>query len=181
MNATKKAPGAAKATETATAAMNAGKETLESAVKVGVEAASKNYEQAVTATKEQVEAAVKAGEDFFKGFEGVTAFGKDNLNAFMATSTLLAEGMRDLNKAWFDLAQDSLERNTVATKAVLECKSVNDLADVQNDLMKKNIDKAVAEGRKISDMSMKLAEEASAPLNSRVAAAMEKVTKPLAA
>lgn len=173
MNATKKAPGAA--------AMKAGKETLESAVKVGVEAASKNYEQAVAATKEQVEAAVKAGADMFKGYEDVTVFGKDNLDAFMTTSTLLAEGLRDLNKVWFDLAQNSLERNAAATKAVFECKSVNEFADVQNDLMKENLEKIVTEGRKISDMSMKLAEEVTAPLNSRVAAAMDKVAKPLAA
>ena len=49
------------------AAVAAGKESVDAAVKVGTDAFAKGYESAVTSTKEKVDAAVKAGADAFQG------------------------------------------------------------------------------------------------------------------
>ncbi len=168
---------ATQAAEQVEAAVAAGKETVEAAVKAG----ARNYEKAVAVTREQVEAAVNAGAEMFKGYEDVAGFGKENIDAVMATSAVLSKGLQDLNKAWFALAQDALEQNVAATKRILGSKSVVEVVEIQSDLARSNYDKAVAESRKLSDMSIKLAEEASAPIAGRVNTAMEAFTKPFAA
>ncbi|MEQ9681217.1 MAG: phasin family protein [Rhodospirillales bacterium] len=60
-------------------------------------------------------------------------------------------------------------------------KSVVDVVKLQSSLLKTNYSKAFDESRKISDMAVKLAEEAAAPIADRMTVAVEKVTKPLAA
>ena len=52
---------------------------------------------------------------------------------------------------------------------------------MQNDLVKANYEKAMSEGRKITDMTVKLAQDASAPITKRVNVTVEKITKELAA
>ncbi len=162
-------------------AIATGKETVETAVKVGTDAYAKGYESAIVATREQVDAAVKAGADAFLGYEDVVAFGKDNVEAVMESSTVLAKGTQEFTKAWFDLAQASVDQNVAATKALLGSKTVKELAEVQSGLATRNYDALVADGRKLSDMSVKLAEDVAKPVNARVNAAMDRFSKPVAA
>lgn len=173
----KAANPAMQAAEQVEAAVAVGKENIEAAVKAG----AMNYEKAVAVTREQVEAAVNAGAEMFKGYEDVAGFGKENIDAIMTTSAVLSKGMQDLNKVWFALAQEALEQNVAATKRILGSKSVVEVVEIQSDLAKASYDKVMTESRRLSDMSIKLAEEASAPITGRVNTAMEAFTKPFAA
>jgi phasin family protein len=170
---TKAAP-AAKQIEDAVAVSKAAIDTV---VKAGSEAAGKGYEQAVAMTKEQVEAAVKAGTVVFKGYEDVVQFGKDNLDAFVKSSTIVAKGWQDLSKSVFGLAQESVEDAVAASKALLGAKTIKELIDVQSGLAKTSFDKMVAESSRLSEVGVKLAEQAIAPINTRVTAAVEKLVK----
>ena len=114
-------------------------------------------------------------------FTDFVTFGKDNLDAVIASSTLFAKGMQDLNAAWFGYAQASLEDSFAATKAVLDCKSVPEAVEVQRELAQEKVAKLVAESRKLSDLSVKVAEKAMAPITGRVTVAVEKFSKPAAA
>jgi len=181
MNATVKKATVVKAAAPVEATVVAGKEAIENVVKTSTEVATKGYEKAIAMSKEHVEAAVKAGTQAFKGYEDLVAFGKDNVDAVMKASAALAKGVQDLNKALFGLAQAALEENVAVTKKLLGCKSVKDVVEVQSELAKANYAKAVTEGRKLSDLSLKIAEEAAAPITARVTAAVDKFTKPLAA
>jgi phasin family protein len=157
------------------------KETVENVVKVSTEAATKGVEKAVAASQENVAAAVKAGTDAFKGYEEVISFGKANVDAVVKANELFVKGMQSLNKEIFAIAQATLEGNAEVTKKVLSCASVQDAVTMQNDLVKANYEKAMSEGRKITDMTVKLAQDASAPITKRVNVTVEKITKELAA
>ena len=162
-------------------AVAAGKETIEAAVKASADAAQQGYEKAVAITREQVEAAVKAGGDAFKSYEELFAYNKENVDAVMAAGSLWVQGVQDLNKAWFGLAQASLEKNVDVTKALFGAKSLADVVKVQSDYAKTSYQTIVGEGRKLSDMTVKVTEKAVAPLGARVEVTLEKVSKPLAA
>ena len=177
---TTKKTAAANAAEQIEAAVAAGKDNMETVVKASAEAAAKGYDQAVQATKEHVEAAFKAGSDAFKGYEDVAAFNKDNVDALVKSGAVLAKGAQDFNALWFDFAQASIEEGIAATKAILGCKTLQQVAEVQGDLVKGGYDKLVTESRKMSDMSVKVAENAAKPIAGRVNVAVEKFTKPLA-
>lgn len=170
-----------KMTQPVEAAMAAGKETVETVVKAGTEAATKGYEKAVAMQKEHVDAAVKAGTEAFKGYEEVVVYNKENVEAALAAGSTFVKGMQEMNKAFYTLAQASMEDSVAATKKIMECKSLNDVFAVQSDLAKSNYEKAVAESRKLSDMGVKLAEETATPIAGRVNVTVEKITKPLAA
>lgn len=180
MSTTKKTASAA-ATDKFGVSVAAGKENMENVMKMGSEAAAKNYEQVVQSTKEQVEAAFKAGTDAFKTYEQVADFNKGNVDAFMKSGAVLAKGIQDFNALWFDLARSSLEESIAASKAMLGCKTLQQVVEVQTDLARTNYDKLVAETRKLTDMSAKVAEGTMKPLAGRVNEAVEKFTKPLAA
>lgn len=179
MNATTKKVAAKVAPVDATVA--AGKEAVETVVKAGTDVATKGYEKAVAMSKEHVEAAHKAGTQAFKGYEDMVTFGKDNVDAAIKSGTILTRGVQDINKVLFGLAQAQLEESVAATKKILGCKSVKDVVEVQSDIAKANYAKFMAESRKLADMSVKLAEESVAPIAARVAVAVEKTTKPIAA
>lgn len=183
MTAQKKAApkAAANATETVEAAVAASKETVENVVKAGTEAATKSVEKAVAVGQEQVAAAVKAGSEAFKNYEDVIAFGKENVDAMVKANALFVKGFQDLNKEIFAIAQAALEENAETTKKVLSCKSVQDAVAIQSDVVKASYEKAMTDSRKISDMTVKLAEETVAPISKRVNFTVEKFTKELAA
>jgi phasin family protein len=158
-----------------------GKEAVETVVKAGTDVASKTYEKAIAMTKENFAKAAKAGSEVYKGYEEAVAFNKENVEAFVKSGTILAKGAQDLSKVLFGIAQASLEESVAATKALFGAKSLKDVVELQASLAKVNYETALAEGKKLTDLSVKLTEEAIAPLAARVNVAVEKFSKPLAA
>jgi phasin family protein len=162
-------------------AVAAGTQTIETAVKASAEAVNKGYERAVSLTKENVEAAVKAGSTAFKGYEDVILFNKENVDAVVKSSTIFVKGVQDVSKSFFALTQLSFEEGVALSKTLLGAKTIQDVVEVQSTLVKTSFDKAMAESGRISEMSMKVAEEAFAPINDRMSVAMQRVMKPIAA
>ena len=171
----------AESVETVEAAVAVGKETVETVVKAGTDAAAKGVEKAVAMSQEQVAAAVKAGSEVFKGYEDVVGFSKQNIDAMVAANTIFVKGIQEINTQFFGLAKNSIEENAQATKKLLASTSVEDVIAIQSDLVKANYDKAVEQSRKISDLGVKVAEDVAAPITKQVNVTVEKFTKPLAA
>ncbi|MEK9673115.1 MAG: phasin family protein [Rhodospirillaceae bacterium] len=163
------------------AAVTARKETVETVVKAGAEVATKGVEKAVAMSQEQVAAAVKAGGEVFKSYEDVVSYNKGNVGAVVKANGILVKGVQDINTFLFALAQKNMEESVALTKKLFECKSVDDVVKLQGELVKTNYAKTLDESRKLSDMAVKLAEEATKPIAERVSVAVEKATKPLAA
>lgn len=158
-------------------AVVAQQETIETVVKASADVAGKSVDKAVALTKDHVEAAVKAGSEVFKGYEDILQFNKDNLEALVNSANIVARGVQDLSETVVALAQESLEESVAAGKALVSAKTLREAIDLSSSLAKSNFDKLVAESTKLSQLSSKLAEEAIAPINSRVTAAVQKFTK----
>ncbi|MGH6662722.1 MAG: phasin family protein [Rhodospirillales bacterium] len=181
MTTAKKITTAKAAHQPVEAALAAGKETIETVVKAGAEAASKGVERAVAMSREHVTAAVKAGTEAFKSYEDIVSFGKDNVDAVVKTNAILVKGMQDIHNVLFGIAQAQLEGQVAATKKLLGCKTFKDVMEAQADLARISYAKALDDSRKITDLSVKLAEEATQPITKRVNVTVEKFSKPLAA
>lgn len=159
------------------AAVQAGKETVESFMKVGTETASKQYEQAIALTKEQVE---KASGSMFKNYNELTELNKANLDAVMASSNTFAKGFEAISKEFFSFAQANVEQSLAATKKLLAAKNAQDLMDMQSEFARGQFDKALAESAKLTEMGVQVANEAFEPLQGRVHVTVEKLMKPAA-
>jgi len=158
-------------------AVKASRQTMENAINAGSDAAAKGFEQTLGATTRQIDAMFKAGADAFKGYEDVVGMGKQNMDAVMQSTAILAQGLQEINAAWFSLAQNSIDDGMAATKAMLGTKNIGEAVKVPMDLAKSNYDHIVGETRKISELSMKVAEEAAGPITGRFNAAVERFTK----
>lgn len=142
---------------------------------------TQTIEDAMACGKEAVEAAVKAGAEFFNGHEDYASVGKDNMEAVAKSTSILTHGAQDLSKMWLDMARTSAENNAAAFQAMLGCGDIREAFEIQNTLAKSSYDKMVTEGRKVSDLSIKLSEEAYKPLASRFNQTFETFTAPKAA
>jgi phasin family protein len=154
------------------------KDTVETVVKAGTAAAKASYEQAVQLTKDQVE---KASHNFFKGYGELAALGKENLEAFVQSSQIVAKGAETFGKEWMGFAQAAVEQNVAAVQNLVAAKTLKELVDLQNDWAKKVFDTAVAESAKLSEMGVKTANDAFEPIKTRVNVTVEKLFKQSAA
>lgn len=155
-------------------AVAAGKQTIEQAMKASTE----SYEQAIAMGKEQVESASTAA---FKSYDDMATLNKQGVEAFMKAGNIWAKGYEDLGKAYFSFAQEAAECSAEVAKAMMKAKTVQDVIDVQTDFAKKRFDHLVAEGTKMSEMSVKVATDTIQPLQQQLDSAVSTLVKPVGA
>lgn len=156
----------------------AGKETVENTMKAGQEAYAKSFDQSVAFSKDQFE---RLNGAFAQGLEDASAQGRDNLDAVVKASTVFTKGYEDIGKAWFAYSQAAMDQAVAVSKGLMTAKSIREAADLQSDYAKSSFDSALAEGTRLSEMGVKVTNEALAPINARVTATVEKLSKPIAA
>ncbi len=143
------------------------------------------YEQAVETTKAQVEKAVetskaqveKANEAAVKGYDEFTAMQKDGVDALIKASAIWAKSAEDLGKAYLALAQEAAAANSEAAMALLSVKSFKEAVELQSEIARKSFDKSLSESVKLSEMSLKVANDVFQPIQQQFTAAIEKVGK----
>lgn len=138
---------------------------------VAVKMTAESYEQVVTSTKAQVE---KANEAVAKGYSDLASLQKESMDALVTASRIWAKGAEDIGKACIALAQETAEANSEAARAFLSAKSLKEIIDLQNELTRKNFDKSLNESARLSELSLKVANEAFQPLQKQFTAAFDK-------
>ncbi len=114
-----------------------------------------------------MEKAMKTAEEF-------VSFGQANLEAMMKSSQIWAAGVQDIGKQFAATAQAQVDHTVATMKAFAGIKSLKEAMDLQSNLARASMEKAVTETSKLTDASMKLAEQTLAPITARVTLAMEK-------
>ncbi|MEQ8831723.1 MAG: phasin family protein [Alphaproteobacteria bacterium] len=147
-------------------------------IEEAVAAGKQTVEQAVAATKEQVE---KASTAALKSYDEFATLNKDTVDAYVKAGNVFAKGFEDLGKTVFAFAQSQAETNVNAAKALMSAKTINDVVEIQSDLARTQFDAFVAEGTKVSEMSLKVANETVEPIQAQFNVVVEKMMKPVAA
>jgi phasin family protein len=155
--------------ETNDAAVKGFDKTL-STMKEGMEKAAKGFESSQVKMKESVEKAMKTAEE-------MVSFSQGNMEAFLKASQIFTTGMQDISKHLAASSKHSMEESVAFTKSLMGVKSVKEAVDLQSGFAKSSVEKAVAETSKITDASVKLAEQAIAPITARLTLAVEKFGK----
>jgi phasin family protein len=158
-------------------AVTAGKEQFENVVKAGNEAATKQYEQVVNLAKEQVE---KGSSVLFKSYDEFTTLNNANLEAVVKASTIAGKGLESLSRELVTFTHQQIDSNVENTKKLFGAKTLRELFDLQADFARQSFDRMLAESAKMTEMSVKVANEALEPIQSQTNATVEKVMKPAA-
>ncbi len=120
-------------------------------------------------------------EELFAGTEAygdMMAFAKGNVEALVKSSQIFVKGATELNNLWIGLARTSVEEGVSTAKAMMGCQFFEDAMSVQSGAAKTGYGRLFAEGRKISDLSLKVANETVEPVAERVRSAVETFARP---
>ncbi len=109
---------------------------------------------------------IKSTQDF-------VSFAQANFEAATEAGRILAAGVQDLTKHFVSTTAASYEDAVATAKALAVAKSVKEAIDLQGAQAQASISKAVSEAKNFAEVSVKLTEQAMAPLTARMAVAVE--------
>ena len=99
-----------------------------------------------------------------------SAFGKENVEAWMASAATAQKGFETLSARYVAFSKAALESHVAATKSLMTSKSVQEFVEKQNEYAKSSFDAYVAEVTEAAELVSGLAKDALKPINDRVSA-----------
>ena len=112
-----------------------------------------------------------------KSTEDFVAFGQANIEAFVKSGQIWSAGVQELTKQFATTAKASFDESVSTFKAMSTVKSVKEAIEMQSTFAKTSMEKAIVESNKLTDASIKLTEQALAPITARVTTAVETFSK----
>lgn len=104
-------------------------------------------------------------------------FQKGNIEALIQSGKIFASGMQDMGRTYVEEAKSAAETVQGDVKKFAAIKSPTELFQLQGEIARRNFDAMVSTTSKNTEAMLKLANEAFAPLSSRMSLAAEKVRK----
>lgn len=97
-----------------------------------------------------------------------SAFGKQNIEAWMASAGAAQKGLEALSARTVAFQKQALENHVAATKSLMTSKSVQEFVEKQNAYAKSSFEAYVAELSTVSELVADVAKETFQPINERV-------------
>lgn len=106
---------------------------------------------------------------------------RQGVESCVKCSTSLAKGAEQMFKTVAEMAQEAAQRNAENMKALMACRTLNEFTEAQNKMMQQSFDDAMSTATKLSEMAIKICNEAVEPLNGQMTKAMRKMSEKAAA
>lgn len=127
--------------------------------------ATEAFEHVSAASTEAVRENIDRG---IAALSEVSAFGKQNMEAWMASAAAAQKGFEAISARTVAFQKDALEKHVAATKSLMTSKSVQEFVEKQNDYAKSTFEAYVAELTSVSDLVAGVAKDTFQPINERV-------------
>lgn len=155
-----------------------GGETARTAALTAENAAHSAVTQAAEGSRRTVEAGAESAANVAQVFErsisraanmfGMSGDGAEraaqhsfqNMEAVLGCSAVLADGWRDSCREWVEMLQSISERNINGFGAVLRARTPQDLMAAQSDLLRQNVETLLDSGQRLSQLSVRIINEA---------------------
>ena len=130
-----------------------GSETTQAAVQSGLDMAAKATERSVN----------QFAEVF--GFSGEKAEetsrqSSRTIGALAESSTVLAQGFQTISREFMTFAQDRAQKNAEGISALMGARTLQDVLTIQSNLMRDNLEHALAGGRRFAELSAQVSGDA---------------------
>ena len=112
-----------------------------------------------------------------KTAEEFVSFGQGNVEAMVKSSQIVATGLQDLTKAMAANAQATMDEAMSTFRAMTGVRSIKEAFDLQTTLARSAVEKTMSQTSRVAETSMRLAEQAMAPLASRMSVAVSSIGK----
>lgn len=150
------------------------KETVDEAIRASEQAALRNLVQAQSLGKDQL---AEANRRLYDAVMEVASAAQANAEAMVATGTMLSKGLSDVGATWLALSRGMARQGLLAGRSMITARTPNHLVELQNGCARIALEQMLANGSRLSDLSLRLAREVVAPLNERMAASVVRMTR----
>lgn len=141
---------------------------------------AKTTDYTVKAKEMAADLQTRAKAAYDKGSEitqDAVEFQKGNIEALIESGKILASGVQDMGRTYVEEAKSAAETVQGDVKKFAAIKSPTELFQLQGEIARRNFDAMVSTTSKNTEAMLKLANEAFAPLSSRMSLAAEKIRK----
>ncbi len=108
-----------------------------------------------------------------KTAEQFVTFGQGNVEALVKSSQIVATGLQDLTKLMAAGAQSSMDEAMSQFRALTSVRSFKDALDLQATFARVAVEKTLSQTGQDAETSLKLAEQAMAPIANRMTMAVQ--------
>lgn len=135
---------------------------------------TKTVKEAAADVQSRLKAAYDKGSEFVAE---ATEFNKANVEALVESGKVLAGAAQDLGREAVENTKSAFATVSADAKKLAAVKSPTELFQLQGELARRNFDAMVAYGSQNTEKLIKLANDAFAPISSRMSVAAEKFSK----
>jgi phasin family protein len=114
-------------------------------------------------------------EKFSKGFEGFTAFGQQNLDAFVKSSEIAAKAAEGIGSEVSAYSKKAFDDGVAAAQELATARTVTELFEKQAAFAQTAFEGFVSQTTKMNEIMVAAAKDIAAPVAARVTAATEKM------
>lgn len=112
---------------------------------------------------------------FSKGFEGMTAFGQENVDAIVKSSEIAAKAAEGIGSEVSAYSKKAFEDSVAAAQDLAAAKTVTELFEKQTAFAQAAFEGYVAQSTKMNEIMVAASKDITAPLGARLTAATEKM------
>ena len=112
-------------------------------------------------------------EKMTKGFQDVTAFSQENLDAVVKSSEIAAKAAEGIGSEVSAYSKKSFEDSVAAAQDMASAKTMTELMEKQTAFAQSAFESFMSQATKLNEIYVSAAQEISAPLNTRVTAAAQ--------
>ena len=112
-------------------------------------------------------------EKLSKGFEGLTTFGQENVDAFVKSSEIAAKAAEGIGTEISSYSKKAFEDGVAAAQDFAAAKTVTELFEKQTSFAQAAFEGFVSQATKMNEIYVAAAKDITAPIGARVSAATE--------
>lgn len=124
---------------------------------------------------------MKPNKNFDKFAQDATAQAQEQFDAFSQAASIYSKGMEQMMKTCLELSQETADELAESAKSLMACKTINEYADAQNKFAQASFEKIMGNATKLSEMSIRIANDSLQPLNEQLNKAIKKASDSMAA
>ena len=91
-----------------------------------------------------------------------------NTQSVMESASTVSKGLNEISREYFQFAQRQMEKNMERMNDLWRCRTPHEFAAVQSELIRDTMTGVLESGRRVADMSLKVAEDAGKRIASNV-------------
>jgi phasin family protein len=131
-------------------------ETLQEAWRVGLETAR----SAMGRSTEQLGRTLGVSGEGMQQATEATQRSAHNVQAVLYSGSAAAKVMSGMSREYFEMVRHQFEKNIGHMNQLWNCRTPQDFAAVQSDMVRETVETALESSRKIADMSLKMVDDA---------------------